>query len=83
MPRTFSLARLMIGITAFSIFCGVAVNYPFALFLLVIFAIPLAILWIALVVLFLHRTAATIATVFAAIELLGKFRTVELLKWNC
>ena len=28
MPRTFSLARLMLGITAFCLVCGLVVNYP-------------------------------------------------------
>jgi hypothetical protein len=28
MPRTFSLARLLLGITMFCAVCGVAVNYP-------------------------------------------------------
>jgi hypothetical protein len=28
MPRTFSLFRLMLGITAFCLLCGLAVNFP-------------------------------------------------------
>jgi hypothetical protein len=28
MPRTFSLARLLLGVTLFCVLCGLAVNYP-------------------------------------------------------
>jgi len=31
MPRTFTLARLMLGVSLFCILCGCAVNFPFAL----------------------------------------------------
>src|SRR3954471_8716784 len=44
MPRTFSLARLMLGITALCLLCGFAVNFP----LLSAMVIPTLVAFLAL-----------------------------------
>jgi len=67
MPRTFSLARLLVAITLFCLFCGLAVNYPEAsLPFLQLFSlfIPFAIVCLTLVSFARNRkTVLAISTV--------------------
>jgi hypothetical protein len=77
MSRTFSLGRLMIGVTAFCVLCGLAVNFPRAALacvqLAIIFA-PMAIVWTVLRscsnerfgVTFTSFTGAAVASAFVA-----------------
>jgi hypothetical protein len=66
MPRTFSLYLLMLGITAFCIFCGLAVNFPHEMLLFVAFSVPTAIVWLTIIVAFRDNVLATSAACFTA-----------------
>jgi len=51
MPRTFSLARLLVAITLFSLFCGLAVNFPIVALICgatVLFFVPTFLVWLVL-----------------------------------
>jgi len=52
MSRTFSLSRLMLGVTVFCVLCGLAVNFPLAVILCAFVAAlslpPAVVVWFAL-----------------------------------
>lgn len=91
MPRTFSLQRLMIGITLFCVVCGLAWNFPqetLAYALLLALFIPTVIVCQVLVsfsrarmtTLVLSLVGAAIVVVFnQPVMLMGSPRTV----WQC
>ena len=62
MPRTFTLAGLMLGVTLIAILCGLAINNPGYALVLALFA-PLAIVSLTLVS-FAHRRALVLTATF-------------------
>jgi hypothetical protein len=70
MPRTFSLAGLMVGVTLLCLVCGLAVNYPvgarvvaLVVALIAILIAPTVIVWLGLMRLSRHRIALTFTSV--------------------
>jgi len=69
MPRTFSLARLMLGITLFCILCGLAVNYSEMMFAYVLICasfLPTAIVCLTLVSFSRRRKTVLILSILGA-----------------
>jgi hypothetical protein len=70
MPRTYSLARLMLGITAFCVLCGLVVNYPYNVFSELVGAIlfvPTILTWRVLTSLSRYRRCITLACLIGTI----------------
>jgi len=70
MPRTFSLARLMLGITLFCILCALAVNYreaSFAYALLFASFVPTAIVCLTLVSFSRRRKTVLFCSIIGAL----------------
>lgn len=69
MPRTFSLARLLLAITICAALCGLAVNFPeaglFASFLVAL-AFPTILVWILFIRISRHRAGFAFACLFGA-----------------
>jgi glucose uptake protein GlcU len=69
MPRTFSLARLLLVITAFSVLCALAVNFPKAALsasLMVALAFPTILVWSLLIRISRYRAGLAFACVVGA-----------------
>jgi hypothetical protein len=62
MPRTFSLARLMLGITLFCVVCGLAVNYPIAAVILA----PTCLVWFGVTRIVTYRGGLTVTCLLGA-----------------
>jgi hypothetical protein len=80
MPRTFTLARLMLGITAFCILCGLAVNFPGEALECAAFGVffgPTIVVW--LVMLRRTRQPVTLSVIAMMGAWLGLLATVLLL----
>jgi hypothetical protein len=60
MPRTFSLARLLIGITILCAFFGLVVNYPLETGICGLFLFPPAIVWSIFFFIFRNGIYATV-----------------------